>query len=89
MNNINEIWTMDYRPQLAIRCQQEYGIPFKYVPVRYTTLIQPVNNIHTTPKTVDYCHVGVISYCAPQRISMINDIEQSHKCKNSSNYTII
>ena len=56
--NITEMWTMDYRPQFAIRCEQELGIPFKYVPMRYTSLIKPIENIYLTPKTVDFCLVG-------------------------------
>jgi len=59
--NITEMWTMDYRPQFAYRCEELLGIPVKYVPVRYTSLIKPVENIYTTPKGTDLCLVGCIS----------------------------
>lgn len=74
--NITEMWTMDYRPQFAVRCEQEFGIPIIYMPVRYTSLIKPVDNIYNTTKTVDYCHVGVITENSESRYNDINGIEQ-------------
>lgn len=56
--NITEIWAMDYKPQFAVRCEKELGIQNKYVPVRYTSLIHPVDNIYSTTKTVDFCFIG-------------------------------
>jgi hypothetical protein len=76
--NITEMWTMDYRPQFAIRCEQELGIPFKYVPMRYTSLIKPIENIYLTPKTVDFCLVGLLSKSSPQRIDILNEVETNH-----------
>ena len=74
--HIDEIWTMDYMPQFAIRCSQEFNIPIKYMPMRYTSLIKPVENIYVTPKTTDYCSVGLI--IAPERIEILEQVEQNH-----------
>ena len=73
-----EIWSMDYRPPFAVRCEEELGIPLTYKPVRYTTLIKQVPNIHTTPKTVDFCFVGMISQDAPNRYKFICHNEHIH-----------
>lgn len=75
---ITEIWSMDYMPQLAVRCEQELGIPLKYRPVRYTSLIKPVDNIYTTPKTVDFCLVGIIGPYATNRENFIANNEHTH-----------
>lgn len=75
---ITEMWTMDYRPQFAVRCEQEAGIRLVYRPVRYTSLIKPVENIYTTPKTVDFCMVGCIGGIAPNRYELIANVEQTH-----------
>jgi len=74
---ITEIWSMDYRPQFAVRCEQEAGIPLIYKPVRYTSLIKPVDNIYTTPKTVDFCLIGCLS-TGGHRIDLIEELEQNH-----------
>ena len=76
---ITEIWSMDYRPQFAVRCEQEAGIPLIYKPVRYTSLIKPVDNIYTTPKTVDFCIVGLIGPDAPNRGNFVVNNEHTHK----------
>jgi hypothetical protein len=76
--NIDEIWAMDYRPQFAIRCEQELGIPFKYVPMRYTSLIKPIENIYLTPKTVDFCLVGSMN---THRAEILTEIGLSKNIK--------
>ena len=76
--NITEMWTMDYKPQFAVRCAQEFGIPIKYVPVRYTRLIKPVENIYTTPKTVDLCLIG--SIYDKHRSEIIQELINTRTC---------
>jgi hypothetical protein len=76
--NITEIWAMDYKPQFAVRCEKELGIQNKYVPVRYTSLIHPVDNIYSTPKTVDLCLIGTLYDNHRQEI--IQDLINSRVC---------
>lgn len=73
---ITEFWSMDYDSGLAIRAKSELNIPFKFKPVRYTNLIKPNNEIYTTQKLVDCCHIGVITKEAYHRIEFINKLEQ-------------
>lgn len=75
---ISEMWTMDYLPQFAVRCSQTFNVNIIYRPVRYTTLIKPVPNIHSTPKTVDCCSVGLIQLSSPQRCDFYNELELNH-----------
>jgi len=65
---VTEFWSMDYESEFGLIAQNEYSIPLKYVPVRYTTLIKQVPNIYSTPKTIDYCHVGSISSSYRQKL---------------------
>ena len=90
--NITEIWTMDYRPQFGIRCEQELGIPVIYKPVRYSTLINPIENINTTSKNVDLCLIGGIYNSHRQEIieQLINNMACSFKAlfgKKISSFT--
>ena len=73
----NEIWTMDYRSQFAVRCEQELGIPIIYKPMRYTTLIKPVENIYVTPKSIDCCLPGILT-CAYLRQDFFSEVERSN-----------
>ena len=75
--NINEMWTMDYNPQFARRCREKYDMNIIYRPVRYTSLINLVDNIYTTPKIVDTCLIGSIG-SADHRLDVIKDVERDH-----------
>lgn len=77
---INEIWSMDYEPQLE-QILNRYNFIYKYKPVRYTSLIKPVKNIHTTPKTCDMCFVGSIGD-STNRSNFIHIIERCN-CSNT------
>lgn len=72
---ITEFWSLDYDCVLGKRVQEELNIPFKFRPVRYTSLIKPNTKICTTPKLVDCCHVGMISVESYHRLQIINEIE--------------
>lgn len=75
INNITEMWTMDYKPQFAVRCEKEFSIPNKYVPMRYTSLIHQLECIYTTPKSVDLCFIGTLYDDHRQKIfqNLINE----------------
>ena len=73
---ITEFWSMDYDCVLGMRVKSELNIPFKYKPVRYTKLIKPNNEIYSTQKLVDCCHIGVITKEAYHRIEFIDKLEQ-------------
>lgn len=70
---ITEWWTMDYEPQSNKIIRDNLSIPIKYKPVRYTTLIKPVDNIYTVNKTIDFCHIGTIG--SDYRIDLIKSFE--------------
>lgn len=70
-----EFWTMDYNPEITGSLREISDIPIIYKPVRYTSLIKPVENIYTTKKTIDYCHIGGLSDCNSHRIDLIREIE--------------
>lgn len=74
--NCTEFWTMDYNPQIVSSLQEMSGIPIYYKPVRYTSLIKPVNDIHTTRKTIDFCHIGSLN--STHRIDLINEFENNN-----------
>ncbi len=69
----NEWWTMDYEPLSNKIIRDNLDIPIKYKPVRYTSIIKPVEDIYTTKKTVDLCHIGTI--WAEHRLDLIKKIE--------------
>jgi hypothetical protein len=90
--NITEMWTMDYKPQFGVRCEQEIGIPVIYKPVRYSTLINPIENINTASKNVDLCLIGGIYDSHRQEIigQLINNMACSFKAlfgKKISSFT--
>lgn len=68
---VNEIWSMDYDSNFGRLAKTKFNLEVKYRPVRYTTLINPVNDIYNTPKTSDLCHIGVLT---DYRCSVINTI---------------
>lgn len=75
---INELWVMDYKQQLPRLMESRFGLPIKYKPMRYTTLIPQVKDIQSTPKPIDFCHIGVIGNSYPgndARLAFINEIE--------------
>lgn len=75
---ITEFWTMDYEPQLAPIVRDMFNIPVYYVPLRYTSYIQPVADIYTTRKTCDLCLVGTIANGADHRLEIIGEIERKY-----------
>lgn len=73
---ITEFWTMDYEPQLAQIVRERLNIPIVFRPVRYTSFITPVDNIKTTYKTVDFCHIGKINN--PHRLELLSEHEYNN-----------
>lgn len=71
-----EFWTMDYNIQIVSLLQEMSDIPIYYKPVRYTSLIKPVNDIYTTMKTIDFCHIGSLNNA--HRIDLINEFENNN-----------
>lgn len=57
---VNEIWDMEYNSNFSNLAKTKYGIPVKYRPMRYTSLIKPVKEIKTTPKSCDFMFIGTI-----------------------------
>lgn len=74
--NINEVWTMDYGSQVANELNKQFGIPIKYLPVRYTSLINKIPNISESVKTVDCCMVGLLQ--CPMRYDFYVTLENRH-----------
>lgn len=76
--NFNEMWSMDYNYQFTTIWRDRCGFPVKYVPMRYTSLIKSVDNIYTTPKTVDFCMVGIIIKECTKRRDFIGNVEKDN-----------
>lgn len=69
---VNEIWEMEYNSNFSKLAKSKYNIPVKYKPMRYTSLIKPIEDISTTPKSCDFTFIGTI--CTDYRVNFMKKV---------------
>ena len=71
---VNEFWDMSYKSTMQTYVREKYGLPTKFVPMRYTSLIKQIPDLESIEKTSDFCFVGGLH--SDYRIKLISDINE-------------